>query len=145
MKKLGHDLELMIARLSGNDEQARINLRAHQVRDRYKQALETVYKNQAPLFLAHTNNVYILKKDGVKTLIVYVDDSLFAAELNAQRELIRLKLLELFGEDVADFQIKTSRWKKYRHSRITGQLQAEPSLPHRKRGKRSNRHRIRDA
>ena len=43
MKKLGYDLELMIARLSGNDEQARINLRAHQVRDRYKQALETVY------------------------------------------------------------------------------------------------------
>ena len=40
MKKLGYDLELMIARLSGNDEQARINLRAHQVRDRYKQALE---------------------------------------------------------------------------------------------------------
>ena len=64
MKKLGYDLELMIARLSGNDEQARINLRAHQVRDRYKQALETVYKNQAPLFLAHTNNVYIIKKDG---------------------------------------------------------------------------------
>lgn len=109
MKKLGYDLELMIARMSGNDEQARINLRAHQVRDRYKQALEKVYKNQAPLFLAHTNNVYIMKKDGVKTLIVYVDDSIFAAELNAQRELIRLKLLELFGEDVEQFDIHVSR------------------------------------
>lgn len=109
MKKLGYDLELMVARLSGNDEQARINLRAHQVRDRYKQALEKVYKNQAPLFLAHTNNVYIMKKDGVKTLIVYVDDSIFAAELNAQRELIRLKLLELFGEEIEQFDIHVSR------------------------------------
>ena len=113
MKKLGHDLELMIARLLGNDEQARINLRAHQVRDRYKQALETVYKNQAPLFLAHTNNVYILKKDGVKTLIVYVDDSIFAAELNAQRELIRLKLLasssiSTFHEVITSKTIPTS-------------------------------------
>ena len=109
MRKLGYDLELMVARLSGNDEQAKINLRAHQVRDRYKKALEKVYKKEAPLFLAHTNNVYIMKKDGVKTLIVYVDDSIFAAELNAQRELIRLKLLELFGEEIEQFDIHVSR------------------------------------
>ena len=109
MRNMARDLELMIAKLSGNDEQARINLRARQVRDRYKQALEKVYKDQAPLFLAHTNNVYIIKKDQVKTLIVYVDDSMFAAELNAQRELIRLKLLELFGEDVEQFDIFVSR------------------------------------
>ena len=50
----------------------------------------------------------------MKTLIVYVDDSLFAAELNAQRELIKLKLLELFGEDIGDFQIRVSQWKKDR-------------------------------
>ena len=55
-------------------------------------------------------------KGDAKTLIVYVDDSLFAAELNAQRELIKLHLLELFGEDIDDFQIKTSRWKKYREN-----------------------------
>ena len=109
MKKIGRDLELMIASLTGDDEQARINLRAHQVRERYKRALETVYKAQTPLFLAHTNNVYIMMKDGVKTLIVYVDESIFAAELNAQRELIKLKLLELFGEDIEQFEIFVSR------------------------------------
>lgn len=109
MKKLGYDLELMIAQLSGNDERARVNLRAHQVRDRYKQALEKVYRDQAALFLAHTNNVYIMNKDGMRTLIVYVDESIFAAELNAQRELIKLKLLELFGEDIEQFEIYVSR------------------------------------
>lgn len=130
MKKLGYDLELMIARMSGNDEQARINLRAHQVRDRYKQALEKVYKNQAPLFLAHTNNVYIMKKDGVKTLIVYVDDSIFAAELNAQRELIRLKLLELFGEEIEQFDIHVSRGN-YKHNHpylVESEESSRPSI-----------------
>ena len=109
MKKFGTDLELYLAALSGDDEQARINLRAHQVRDRYKQALERVYKQQATLFLAHTNNVYIMVKSGMKTLIVYVDESIFAAELNAQRELIKLKLLELFGEEIEQFEIHVSR------------------------------------
>lgn len=109
MKKLGYDLELMIAQLSGDDERARVNLRARQVRDRYKQAIEKVYRDQATLFLAHTNNAYIMNKDGVRTLIVYVDESIFAAELNAQRELIKLKLLELFGEDIEQFEIYVSR------------------------------------
>lgn len=109
MRKLGNDIDMFVAELSGNDEQARINLRARQVRDRYKQALETVYRDQAALFLAHTNNVYIMSKGGVRTLIVYVDESIFAAELNAQRELIKLKLLELFGEELEEFEIHVSR------------------------------------
>ena len=74
-----------------------------------------MYRENAELFLAHTNNVYILKKDGVLTLIVYVDESIFAAELNAQRELIKLKLLQLFGEQVEQFEIHVSRgnYKEY--------------------------------
>ncbi len=109
MRNLGNDIHLEIARLMGNDEQARINIRARQVRDRYREALEKVYREQAQLFLEHTNNVYIMMKDGVRTLIVYVDESIFAAELNAQRELIKLKLLELFGEQVEQFEIHISR------------------------------------
>lgn len=127
MSKLGREIELMVASLSGNDEQARINLRARQVRERYKQALETVYKKQTPLFLAHTNNVYIMKKRGIKTLIVYVDESIFAAELNAQRELIKLKLLELFQEDVEEFEIHVSKPKyKKNHPYLEGVIHDEP-------------------
>ena len=109
MKKLGKDIEYLIASLSADSDQARINLRAHQVRSRYRQALESVYRESAPLFLEHTNNVYIMRKDGIPTLIVYVDESIFAAELNAQRELIKLKLLELFGEQIEQFEIYVSR------------------------------------
>ncbi len=109
MRKLGSDIEKLVVRLSPDGDKARINMRARQVRERYKSVLNSVYKAQATLFLEHTNNVYILKKNDVKTLIVYVDDSIFAAELNAQRELIKLKLLELFGEDVEEFVINVSR------------------------------------
>lgn len=111
MRKIGDNVEGYIASLMGNDEQARINYRARQVRNRYRLAMESVYRENAQLFLDHTNNVYIMRKDGAKTLIVYVDDSIFAAELNAQRELIKLKLLELFGEQVEEFEIHVSRGK----------------------------------
>ena len=134
MKKVGADITYLVASLVGDDEQARINLRANQVRERYKRALETVYRDQAPLFLAHTNNVYIMMKDGVRTLIVYVDESIYAAELNAQRELIRLHLLELFGEDVEAFEIYVSKPKfKSNHPYLTDSPQkvdeTAPSIP----------------
>lgn len=109
MQKIGGSIEYFVAQLAGDQEQALINLRANQVRERYKRAIETVYRDAAPLFLAHTNNVYIMDKKGARTLIVYVDESIFAAELNAQRELIKLKLLELFGEAVEEFEILVSR------------------------------------
>ena len=116
MKKIGADINHLLSELGSNSDEARINMRTQQVRDRYKQAIESVYRDAAQLHLAHTNNVIITRKDGIKTLIVYVDESLFAAELNAQRELIKLRLLELFGEEIDDFQIRTSRWKKYREN-----------------------------
>ena len=109
MKKAGAGVQRLVANLAGDDEQARINLRANQVRDRYRRVMEAVYRDQARLFLAHTNNVYIMTKGGVRTLIAYVDESIYAAELNAQRELIKLRLLELFGEDVEQFEIHVSR------------------------------------
>lgn len=105
----------MVSELGAGSDAARINLRVRQVRERYRLAIESVYPEAtAALHLAHTNSVIITDKPGVRTLIVYVDDSLFAAELNAQRELVKLRLLELFGEEIEDFKIYTSRWKRYR-------------------------------
>lgn len=112
---MGDDISGVIAEMGGDSDAARINMRTIQVRDRYKKALESVYSAQtAHLHLAHTNNVVIKSIKGVKTLVVYVDDSLFAAELNAQRELIKLMLQELFSEEVEEFKIRVSAWKKYR-------------------------------
>ena len=114
MKKLSESIPRAIERMGGDSDKARINMRTHEVREHYKKALEMVYRETAALHLAHTNNVIITVHQGIKTLTVYVDDSLFAAELNAQRELIKLHLLEMFGEEIEDFEIKISRWKKYR-------------------------------
>lgn len=44
-------------------------------------------------------------------LIVYVEDSLIAAEVDARREMIKLKFLELFGEELDGFRIRVSRGK----------------------------------
>ena len=110
MRKIGPDIRYAVAKLGEGSESARKNLRIQQVRDRYRKAIESVYRDSAPLHLAHTNNVIIKDRE----LVVFVDDSLFAAELNAQRELIKLRLLELFGEEIDDFKIRTSQWKKFR-------------------------------
>lgn len=131
MRKIGSEIQYTVLQMGASSDAARLNMRIQQVRDRYRAAIESVYRDSAPLHLAHTNNVII--KD--RKLVVFVDDSLFAAELNAQRELIKLTLLELFGEEIDDFQIRTSQWKKYRdlHPYLTesnpGSNGNSPSVP----------------
>ena len=114
MRRIANDFPSFVIGLAGDNELARYNLRDRQVRSRYRRALEKVYGDSAAIHLAHTNNVFIKKKKGLRTLIVYVDESIFAAELNAQRELIQLHLLELFGEETDQFEISISRWSKYK-------------------------------
>ena len=69
--------------------------------------------------LEHINSVYMTKeeipdsgdvsRETHQILTVYVDNSLVAAELNAQRELIILKYREQFDVKVDRFDIKISR------------------------------------
>lgn len=61
------------------------------------------------VMLDHTNAVYIIDDHGRKVLIVYVDESIFAAELNARRELIKLKFLQQFHENLDEFRVCISR------------------------------------
>lgn len=61
------------------------------------------------IFLDHTNSVFVFDRDGRREMHVYVDDSLFAAELNAQREIIKWRCLEEYGEAIDDFLIHVSR------------------------------------
>ena len=131
MRRIGEDISSYVASLGKDSDEARLNMRIQQVRARYKAAIESVYPQKtAKLHLAHTNSVIVTTVKGVRTLIVYVDESIFAAELNAQRELIKLTLLEQFGEDVEEFQIKISRWKKFR--KMHPYLDEDSSLSDRK-------------
>ena len=111
MAKLGDSLASFLGEVEQDSESNRKQARVIQVRERYREVVKSSYPTTYQLVLDHTNSVYILMKEGVKTLIVYVDESIFAAELNAQRELMKLKFKELFGEELEQFDIYVSRGK----------------------------------
>lgn len=90
--------------MSGSTAVAAKARRAAQVKKMWAEAVE-------PVFLEHTNSVYIIREGDRKILIVYVDESIFATELNARRELIKLKFLEKFNERLDEFKILVSRGK----------------------------------
>lgn len=65
-----------------------------------------------PFILKHTNSVYLLKSQAVQDaydLVVYLDNSTCAAELNARRELLRYEYLDRFGVVIDVFEIRISR------------------------------------
>lgn len=98
-----------------------INRRIQRIHDQFSQVVD-------PFILEHTNSVYLLRHKNalgdsqaneevsktesdskVFDLVVYVDNSLVAAELNARRELIRLKYREQFKILIDVFEIRISR------------------------------------
>ena len=83
--------------------------RACKVKQMWQVVIEICCHPHAQVFLNHTNSVYIIRENDLKVLIAYMDESIFAAEINARREMIKLKLLERFGEDIDDFRILISR------------------------------------
>ena len=87
---------------AGANELAAKAARAGKVKQMWRESVDQA-------FLDHTNAVYIVREHDEKILIVYVDDSIFAAELNARRELIKLKFLQRYNEDIAEFRILISR------------------------------------
>ncbi|WP_350454582.1 DciA family protein [Slackia heliotrinireducens] len=88
--------------LIGSSEAARKAARAAQVKEMWRGLVE-------PVFLEHTNAVYIIQEENEKVLVVYVDSSIFAAELNARRELIKMELAGKYHEVVDEFRIIISR------------------------------------
>jgi hypothetical protein len=111
MKTLKNALQASMSHLEENNPQLKKEMRINQVREMWQEIITHVYKDKGQLFLSHTNNVYLLTKDQIRTLIVYVDDSIFAAELNAQRELIKLKFRQKYNEQIDEFNIYVSRGK----------------------------------
>ncbi len=102
MGKLSVDISKVLNEIGKEDPQAYSAKRAAKVKEMWSACVEE-------MILEHTNSIYILKKEGLKQLIVYVDESIYAAELNARRELIKLKLLQEFNEQIDDFKILISR------------------------------------
>ena len=125
MKKISENINEVYNQLGENNSLAKIAHRAARVRAMWAACVQEYV-------LAHTNAVYIVKNDSssnketyqkaktaepeeknqptpTKTLIVYVDDSITATELNARRELIKLKFLQDFNEEIEELKIFISR------------------------------------
>ncbi|WP_283169960.1 DciA family protein [Curtanaerobium respiraculi] len=105
MTKLGDALAAAISGIPGVDGGELIKAqRIAQVRAMWKGLVD-------PIILAHTNGVYVFTEGGGKQMHVYVDESIFAAELNNQRELLKLQMMERYGEKVDELHIHISKGK----------------------------------
>ena len=131
MKKLSQELTAFQRDFQkGPDDMARIAYRASQVQQEFKEAIEHLYREHAPLVLSHVNAVYILDgnpaEDGAirkgirtqsrqkqsspeKTLVVYLDDGSFRADIHSQQHFIMLWLNERYGEGIEHFKAYPSR------------------------------------
>lgn len=106
---LSRDIDRAMAALGADLNDIRYKRRVAQV--------HAMWADIAPdLIVEHTNAVYIKKEGDRKQLIVYVDESIYSAELNARRELIRLQFLQRYGEEIDEFKILISRGH-YKHNR----------------------------
>lgn len=128
MKPFSLALGAALKRAAKDDVLAAKAARANKVRQMWRAVVEICCRPNAQTFLDHTNSVYIVREGEAKALIVYVDESIFAAELNARREMIKLKLLERFGEKVDDFRILISRGR-YKENHPYREAQAEATRP----------------
>ena len=79
---LSREMERALVALGADVDRMRIERRAAQVRAMWADIVDE------PI-VRHTNAVYIKRTDAGKELIAYVDESMYAAELNARRELIK--------------------------------------------------------
>ena len=110
MRNLGAQLDLAFLKIAKGDSAALVHRRAVQVRAEFKEAIEWVYADYASTFLKHVNAVYITEEEaGRRLLVVYVDESMFAADLNAQREMVKGWINDRFHENIDVFEIHTSR------------------------------------
>jgi len=73
-------------------------------------ALQRAWENTAsPHVLEHTDTVMFCKREKEPVVLVYVDDSTWAAELNMQKEFYRIKLQEILGRPITEVRFFVSR------------------------------------
>lgn len=101
MKKLSRHIGQSFITDEEQALQIRKAIRAGEVRHIWEELVEDY-------ILDHTNGVYILNEDDKCIMKVYVDESIYASELNNRRELIQLLCNERFGEVIDEFQIYIS-------------------------------------
>lgn len=160
MKRASAAMASAIEAMGGDPSELRKSLRASQVRHMWKDLMES---NHDEGILMHTNSVYIVRRtredyensqgrmshapvNGMddrkdagatglgKQLIVYVDDSMVASELNARRELIKMQFALRYGEQLDEFKIYVSRGQyrnnyPFKEQAVLSYAENVPSVP----------------
>ena len=101
-KQTKNYLNLLMNSLKEEDkEKAKYLIRIKQVNKMWREVVsDIIYK--------HTNKVYLYTEEGERKLIAYMDSSIAASELNAQRELIKYNIETKYKETINSFIIKIS-------------------------------------
>ena len=75
-----------------------------------QRGLCSVWKKIAPEYLQeHTDNVVYSTKSKETEILVYTDDPAYAAELNMDKELYRLRMQKELGKEVSNIKFLVSR------------------------------------
>lgn len=116
MNSLQDKLQAVFNELPIKGEAALKMRRALIVQGLFRQAIEQVYKEKASYILSHINAVYILKdkETNDKELIIYADDSLIRADLDARQEFIKVALFAQ-GEEIRSARFIASRGNMKKH------------------------------
>lgn len=116
MNTLQEKLSAVFSELPIKDEAALKMRRALVVQGLFRDAIEQVYKESAPYILSHINAVYITTDKGTNTkeLIIYADDSLIRADLDARQEFIKAALFPR-GEEISTTRLVASRGNMKKH------------------------------
>lgn len=103
MKPFSSSIYQHLESLPGMDVDAiKKAMKIRQIHDMWRDLVEQ-------MILDHTNSVFLFTKNGKKEFHVYMDSSIYAAELNNRRELLKMLAHERFNEDIDIFEIHISR------------------------------------
>lgn len=131
MARMRSVLPQVVESMGGSMADAAKIARAAEVRRMWS---EILLSSGDSYLLEHTNNVFIMRGEEArkmrsdhddlkdaggtgegKQLIVYVDESIVAAELNARRELMKFLFFERYGEEIDTFKIIISHGRYKQH------------------------------
>ena len=80
--------------LYGSADEVRKQVKAAQIEEIYKNAVQSVFGNAAYLVLKHTNAVYCFTEKEITQFIVYANDSSIRSSLDARQELLKIALFK---------------------------------------------------
>ncbi|MBQ9068420.1 MAG: DUF721 domain-containing protein [Eggerthellaceae bacterium] len=102
MKSIGHAMTGVINNMSPEAAfEVRKALRTSKIKTMWKELVEEA-------ILEHTNGVYVINEEDRLIMHVYVDESIYAAELNNRRELLLLICHQKYGEAIEELHIHLS-------------------------------------